>query len=207
MSPQIKSKRRVQDHGEVFTNEKEVKAMLDLVKDESKRIDSTFLEPAAGTGNFLVEILKRKLMTVRTKHSHDQEAYELNAFIAVTSMYGIDILEDNCFECRRRLMNIISNQYKRLYKGDVNQTFLNTIEFVLAKNIIHGDGLTGLKEGIHADGIMFSEWNMDGREVTRKNYAMNDMIAYEGIKDEKNNIPKARMIYPKVDFLKVSMYE
>ena len=97
MERQIKSKKRVADHGEVFTAEREVNAMLDLVKPETERIDSRFLEPACGDGNFLAEILRRKLKEVRRKYRKSPFDYERNAFLAVSSIYGVDLMMDNTF--------------------------------------------------------------------------------------------------------------
>lgn len=92
---QVKSRERVQQHGEVFTNEREVNAMLDLVKHETERIDSRFLEPACGDGNFLAEILRRKLQVCRNfveQGKNTQLEYEKNAVLAVSSIYGIELL-------------------------------------------------------------------------------------------------------------------
>ena len=102
ISNQIKSKQRVTDHGEVYTHQREVNAMLDLVKHETERIDSRFLEPACGTGNFLVEILSRKLVVVKTKYAKSQLEFERYVMIAVGSIYGIDILHDNITACQQR---------------------------------------------------------------------------------------------------------
>ena len=106
MAKQVKSKQRVADHGEVFTAEREVNAMLDLVKQETERIDSRFLEPACGDGNFLAEILRRKLAVVKANYRRNPADYEKYAVIAVTSIYGIDILQDNVEACRERLFGI-----------------------------------------------------------------------------------------------------
>ena len=100
---QVKSRERVQQHGEVFTNEREVNAMLDLVKHETERIDSRFLEPACGDGNFLAEILRRKLQVCRKfveQGKNTQLEYEKNAVLAVSSIYGIELLTDNAMACR-----------------------------------------------------------------------------------------------------------
>ena len=118
MDQQIKSRQRVTDHGEVFTAEREVNAMLDLVKQETERIDSTFLEPACGTGNFLVEILRRKLAVVRREYyprrgsCHD---YELHCIKAVMSIYGVDLLQDNVEACQERLCSVLRMTNTRLY--------------------------------------------------------------------------------------------
>ena len=106
MTKQVKSKQRVADHGEVFTAEREVNAMLDFVKQETERIDSRFLEPACGNGNFLVEILRRKMDVVKKKYKKRALDYEKNAILALTSIYGVDLLQDNVIECRARLFDI-----------------------------------------------------------------------------------------------------
>ena len=106
MTKSIKSRQRVSDFGEVFTSEREVKAMCDLAKDETYRIDSKVLEPACGDGNFLAEILNRKLSTVESRYSKNKQDAEMYSVIAVTSLYGIDIQEDNAEECRERLFTI-----------------------------------------------------------------------------------------------------
>ena len=103
---QIKSKKRVASRGEVFTAEREVKAMCDLVKDETERIDSRFLEPACGDGNFLAEILTRKLNVVTKKYKKNLSDWEKYSLLAVSSLYGIDIMSDNAQECRKRLFSI-----------------------------------------------------------------------------------------------------
>ena len=106
---QIKSRQRVADHGEVFTNPREVNAMLDLVRDESFRLDSRFLEPACGDGNFLIEILRRKLSLLQDVKS--QTEWEFQSLIAVSSCYGIDILPDNAEACRTRLEEYVLSQH------------------------------------------------------------------------------------------------
>ena len=97
--PQVKSKQRVADHGEVYTNLREVNAMLDLVKEQSESLSATFLEPACGNGNFLIEILRRKLRTLAEQYRNDPLAYDTHLLQVVSSMYGIDILPDNIAKC------------------------------------------------------------------------------------------------------------
>ena len=154
---QVKSKQRVTDHGEVFTSEREVKAMLDLVKQETERIDSRFLEPACGTGNFLIEVLKRKLAVVKSRYRKSQLEYERYAIVAISSIYGIDLLSDNVEECKKRLFTIFNQQYTALYKGQCKKPCKNSVEFVLEKNILHGDALT-FRNGKQP--IVFSEWTL-----------------------------------------------
>src|SRR5215831_7204521 len=117
MQATVVSKLRVVDHGEVLTGKREVNAMLDLVKQETERIDSRFLEPACGNGNFLAEILERKLCVVERRYRKSQLEYERNAVVAVSSLYGIDILKDNVVECRQRLLGIFAQTYTRIFKS------------------------------------------------------------------------------------------
>ena len=117
---QIKSRQRVADHGEVFTNPREVNAMLDLVRDESFRLDSRFLEPACGDGNFLIEILRRKLSLIENIKS--QTEWEFKSLIAVGSCYGIELLEDNAEACRLRLFNYVFSQHPGLKQTHLANT-------------------------------------------------------------------------------------
>ena len=170
---QVKSKQRVTDHGEVFTSEREVKAMLDLVKQETERIDSRFLEPACGTGNFLVEVLKRKLAVVKSRYKRSPLEYERYAVIAVSSIYGIDLLPDNVEECKKRLFTIFNQQYTALYKGRCKKACRNSVEFVLEKNILHGDALT-FRNGKQP--IVFSEWTLvSGSLIQRRDFIFSEL--------------------------------
>ena len=123
MGVQVKSKQRVAEHGEVFTAEREVKAMCDLVADECTRIDSKFLEPACGEGNFLIEILKRKLQTVKSKFQNNFSECERNSLIALSSLYGIDILEDNVKICRENLFNLWDEFYSAIAHDRVSENY------------------------------------------------------------------------------------
>ena len=116
MESQVVSKKRVADHGEVLTGKREVNAMLDLVKQETERIDSRFLEPACGNGNFLTVILERKLVVVEKRYGKSQLDFERYAVLAVSSIYGIDILEDNVRQCRERLYDIFDRTLRE--QGD-----------------------------------------------------------------------------------------
>lgn len=136
---QVKTKKRVADHGEVFTNDREVNAMLDLVKHETERIDSRFLEPACGNGNFLVEVLRRKLERVESRYSKSQLEWERYAFIAVSSIYGVDILQDNTIECQDRLFDIFSKAYLKKFGVNAKMELLKSVKFLLQKNIMWGD--------------------------------------------------------------------
>src|SRR5262245_14606222 len=103
---QVVSKKRVTVHGEVLTAKREINAMLDLVKQETDRIESRFLEPACGNGNFLTVVLERKLNVVEKRYRKSQLDFERYAVLAVSSIYGIDILPDNVRACRQRLFEI-----------------------------------------------------------------------------------------------------
>jgi hypothetical protein len=134
---QIKSRQRVADHGEVFTNPREVNAMLDLVRDESFRLDSRFLEPACGDGNFLIEILRRKLSLLKDIKSPTE--WEFKSLIAVGSCYGIELLEDNAEACRERLFGEVMGQIGK--KGSTSG-YEESLHYMLRKNIVCGDALT-----------------------------------------------------------------
>ena len=135
MTKQVKSKQRVADHGEVFTAEREVKAMCDLVADECKRIDSRFLEPAVGEGVFLAEVLSRKLSVVKAKYGKSAYDYERNAILALTSIYGVDILADNAQVCREKLFKIWDKVYTANCKAEANDETRDAARYILQKNI------------------------------------------------------------------------
>ena len=132
MEKQVISKQRVADHGEGLTGKREVNAMLDLVKQETERVEARFLEPACGTGNFLTEILELKLRVVEGRYRKSQLEYERNAVLAVSSIYGIDILEDNVEECRRRLLDVFDRNYNGLFKKKTKEACRNAVKYILA---------------------------------------------------------------------------
>lgn len=176
MNSQIRSRKRVADHAEVFTHEREVNAMLDLVKSETERIDSRFLEPACGGGNFLVEILKRKLSIIKKKYKNSQYDYERYSVIAIASIYGIDLLLDNVEECRLRLFEIFTKEYKHIFGKNSNDKYLEIIKIILEKNIVCGDALT-MKDNFKKP-IVFSEWTMpyDDMRIKQKEYSFKDIF-------------------------------
>lgn len=181
MAKQVKSKQRVADHGEVFTAEREVNAMLDLVKQETERIDSRFLEPACGDGNFLAEILRRKMAVVKNNYRRSPVDYEKYAVIAVTSIYGIDILQDNVEACRERLFDIWNKEYTTNCKKEANDECRETVRFILSRNILCGNALT-LKQ-VDSQGqdteqpIIFSEWSVVlGSTVKRRDFRLDVLM-------------------------------
>lgn len=156
----ITSKQRVADHGEVFTPKWMVEAMLDLVKSETERIDSRFLEPACGSGNFLVQILKRKLAAVELKYGKSEFERSHYALLGLMCLYGIELLPDNIKECRANLLEIFA-EYLSLNPVD---ELYRAAAYVLSQNIVHGDALTMLsKEGGEEKPITFAEWGYVGK--------------------------------------------
>lgn len=143
---QVKSRQRVADHGEVFTAEREVNAMLDMVKNETERIESRFLEPACGDGNFLAEILRRKLAVVQKKYggSRMRADYEMWSVIAVMNIYGVELLPDNASACRDRLFRIWDEAYSASCKDDASDECREAVRYILNRNILCGDALTML---------------------------------------------------------------
>ncbi len=188
MEQQVKSKQRVADHGEVFTAEREVNAMLDLVKPETERVDSRFLEPACGDGNFLAEILRRKLEAAKKraippkrKRSLPAE-YEKQAVIAISSIYGVDLLQDNVEACRKRLFDIWDKEYVTVCKKEVNEECKDAVRFILSRNIVCGNALTMMcvdENGNDTDEyIVFSEWSfVMGTNMQRKDYRFDKLLA------------------------------
>jgi hypothetical protein len=167
---QVKSKQRVADHGEVFTPEWMVEAMLDLVKAETERIDSRFLEPACGSGNFLVKILQRKLTAVEFKFGRSAFEKRQYALLALMCTYGIELLEDNIAECRANMLEILVD-----YLGlDESDDFYRAAYYVLSLNIVHGDALKmQTKEG---KAIIFAEWGYLGKgKFQRRDFHLNSL--------------------------------
>lgn len=210
---QVNSKRRVADHGEVFTSKREVNAMLDLVKQETERIESRFLEPACGDGNFLAEILERKLSVVESRYQKSQLEFERNAIVAISSIYGIDILEDNVFACRERLLGILTRVYSHSYKGEVNPKYIESARYILSKNIIWGDALALVKVGTSPAPIVFSEWSpVNGSFIKRRDFTFEHLVTriegslFSDLGDDAY-IPQPVREFPVTHFLEISKYD
>jgi hypothetical protein len=181
MEKQVISRKRVSDHGEVLTAKREVNAMLDLVKQETERIESRFLEPACGTGNFLTAVLDRKLAVVETRYRKSQLDFERNAVLAVSSIYGIDKLPDNVRECRRRLFEILDATYTRLFRAAAKDQCREAVQFILERNIIWGDALTLNTIGEKPGHIVFSEWSpVNGSMLKRRDFTFSELLRHEG---------------------------
>ena len=182
MTKQVKSKQRVAEHGEVFTAEREVKAMCDLVKQETERIDSRFLEPACGDGNFLAEVLSRKLAVVKKKYKKSSYDYERNSLLALGSIYGVDILLDNAIACRERLFTIWDKEYKKVCKKECNDDTREAAHFILGRNIVCGNALS--LRCVDENGkdtnepIVFSEWTFpfNDARMQRKDYTFDELL-------------------------------
>ena len=213
MNAQIKSRQRVTDHGEVFTSEREVKAMLDLVKQETDRIDSRFLEPACGTGNFLIEVLRRKLDMVEQRYGKSQLEYERYAILALGSLYGVDLLEDNVVQCRERLLAYFEDAYTRLFGESMKAECLSSAAYVLSRNIIWGDALTMNTVDGSQDPIVFSEWSaFNGSLVKRRDYSLAHLLQYQPMDGDtlfsdlgdQAFIPKPVRDFPLTHYLKLA---
>lgn len=195
MTKQIKSKQRVADHGEVFTSEREVNAMLDLVKQETERVDSRFLEPACGDGNFLAEILRRKLAAAKKaatpprRKAPEPGEFERQSFIAVASCYGVDILLDNVQACRERLYSIWVAEYDAIMNGGADDAVKKSVRYVLERNIVCGNALTLLCVDENGQDtkkpIVFSEWSfVMGDKLQRKDYTFAELLAASDLEDK-----------------------
>mgnify|MGYP003352267220 CR=1 FL=1 len=152
-----KSKQRIADHGEVFTPAWMVEAMLDLVKDETERIDSRFLEPACGSGNFLVRILQRKLAAVELKYGKSDFERQHYALLALMCTYGIELLPDNIAECRANMLEVFADYLKLTPTDDLYRA----ASYVLSQNLVHGDAMTMRTHDDQA--ITFAEWGYLGK--------------------------------------------
>jgi hypothetical protein len=193
------------------TGRREVNAMLDLVKQETERIDSRFLEPACGNGNFLTVILERKLAVVEARYGKSQLDFERYAVSAVSSIYGIDILEDNGRHCRHRLYGVFDcDYYSRLFKSRAKNKCREAVRFILDRNIIWGDALTLKTVGEKPAYIVFAEWSpVNGSMLKRRDFTFHGLLAHEHMKTlplfsdlgEDVFIPTPEKEYPPLHFL------
>ncbi len=209
LQAQVKNKKRVADHGEVFTSAREVNAMLDMVKDETERIESRFLEPACGNGNFLAEVLERKLKVVFDNYRKNQLAYERFSILALTSIYGVDILEDNVEECQTRLLAIFSKPYSKLYKNKCKPECFNSAQYILQKNILLGNALD-FTNPLTNEPIIFTEWSLvRGSFLKRWEYVFKFMVEKTNLFSPPNDEGLSAAInepvqdYPLIHFLKL----
>ena len=181
MEKQIKSKNRVANFGEVYTARKQVTDMVDLVNDIASEIETTVLEPACGNGNFLVEILERKINTINLVHNN-RVILEMLLLRAVSSIYGVDIQKDNTLECKERLYQQVIR-----FAGECSYTFKKALLDILSRNIMCGDTLTMIDE--KAKPLMISEWDIrENGTIVRKDVLFSEMVANGG--ESKNYIKR-----------------
>ncbi len=178
---QSESRQRIIDHGEVFTPPGLVNDMLDLVQDECERIESRFLEPACGDGNFLAEVLRRKLATVDKRNRKSGDRWQRDAVIAVTSLYGIDLLGDNVAACRERLAVVVSDAYAVTFRKPLAEEALGAIAYILSRNVVQGDALSFL--AANGEPIVFPEWSpMNGQMLKRRDFRFDHLLEHQRIK-------------------------
>jgi hypothetical protein len=178
----VKSKKRVADHGEVFTPSWMVEAMLDLVKDETERIDARFLEPACGSGNFIVQVLRRKLAAVEIKFGKSDFERRHYSLLALMCIYGIELLDDNVAECRANALEIIAD-YLRLDESD---SLYRAAAYVLSQNIVHGDALTmRTSQGLP---IAFAEWGYLGKGKFQRRDFRFDVLTHSSAFSEEGSL-------------------
>ena len=200
-----RSKQRVADHGEVFTPAWLVEDMLNLVKDESKRIDARFLEPACGSGNFLVNVLQRKLAAVESKYGNSPFEREHFAVFALMCVYGIELLPDNIVECRNNLLTILA-EYLGINKSDLPY---RAGHFVLSQNLVHGDALTMRTPDDKA--ITFAEWGYLGKgKYQRRDFRLDTLTQAAAYSQEGTlfaNLGKHELFTPVTTYPPLSMTE
>jgi hypothetical protein len=177
----VKSKKRVADHGEVFTPPQIVQAMLDLVKEEALRIDARFLEPACGSGNFLVPVLQRKLTTVVARYGSSEFERNHHALLALMSIYGIELLGDNVAECRTHLLAAFTAPLGIKHEDE----WASAAKAVLDVNIVHGDALSMTTQEPIPQPITFAEWSYLGKgRYHRRDFRFDTLTQMSAFGDE-----------------------
>jgi hypothetical protein len=175
MARSTTNRQRIIDHGEVFSPPALVEDMLDLISHECERIDSRFLEPACGDGNFLAEVLRRKLATVDKRNARNRDKWERDAILAICSLYGIDLLSDNIAACRGRLLKVVCDAYETRFKSPLSGEATRTAAYILSTNIVQGDALT-LRTSSDRP-IVFPEWSpVDGSMLKRRDFEYDHLL-------------------------------
>ena len=198
----VKSKQRVADHGEVFTPPWMVEAMLDLVKGETERIDSRFLEPACGSGNFIAKILQRKLAAVELKYGKSEFERQHFAVYALMSIYGIELLMDNIEECRANALEILADYLKLSETDDAYRAAFH----VLSVNLVHGDATTMRT----ADGkpITFAEWGYLGKgKFKRRDFRLDILTGMAGHTAQGSLFAKHEIFTPVKEYAPMTIRE
>jgi hypothetical protein len=175
MARSAPNRQRIIDHGEVFTPPSLVDDMLDLVAHECERIDSRFLEPACGDGNFLAEVLRRKLATVDGRNTRNRDKWERDAILAICSLYGIDLLADNIAACRDRLLKLVNDAHDARFKSHLPEEAIRAAAYILSRNILQGDALT-LRTARDRP-IVFPEWSpVNGGMLKRRDFEYDHLL-------------------------------
>jgi hypothetical protein len=207
---QIKDKSRVSNFGEVLTSKREVLDMLNLVSTEILRLDSRFLEPACGDGNFLIEVLNYKLKILEKNYSKNQYEFEKFSVKIFTTIYGIDILEDNIISARERLFNQYFDLYNKKFKSSINKKCVECIKYILELNLVHADALS-FREIKNNKFIVFSEWSFVNDRIKRRDFEFKNLIDYSPFEKgtlfsdlgEEVIIPSPVKDYPLIHFLDI----
>lgn len=186
--------------------------MLDLVRSETERIDSRFLEPACGTGNFLLEVLRRKMAVVSYRYAKNQPEWERYAVLAVSSVYGVDILPDNVRECRQRLLVLFEETYAAQFPHSGKAECERAVRHIVALNILWGDALSMKTPDAAAVPIRFAEWSaVNGNLIKRRDYTLANLLQNQPLDGpnlfsdlgDQAFIPRPVGDYPLVHFLRL----
>jgi hypothetical protein len=201
--PLTKTKQRIADHGEVFTPDWMVDEMLNLVQAETERIDSRVLEPACGSGNFLVPVLRRKLATVEARYGKSEFEKRHYALLAVMCVYGIELLADNATECRARLVE----SFKSYVNVDPTDPWAQAAQRVLTVNIVQGDALS--MTGTDGAPIVFPEWAYLGRgKYQRRDFQFDTLTQRSSVQGTLwENLEEHEVFVPTRTFPVMSMSE
>jgi hypothetical protein len=188
--------------------------MLDLVKNETERIESRFLEPACGDGNFLIKVLERKMDVVKKRYKKSQFDYERMMILAIGSIYGVDLLDDNVEDARERLFRYCEDQYRKLFKDKIHEEVLESMKYVFGKNILQGDALS-LKNKKNKP-ITFAQWSLiNGSKIKRRDFQFLDLAEFDpatpslfSVREESDTgevvfSPQPAKDYPPVNFMKL----
>jgi hypothetical protein len=210
---EIVTRKRVVDHGEVFTNPREIRLMMAQIA-EIKLLETRVFEPACGNGNFLYEILNAKLRNLNRSSKAGERQSQQKFVAAVASIYGIDLLKDNVLESRARLQELCEREYKRTTKTPLPTDLGDVLKHILAKNIIRGNSLTLRNIGRSSKPIVFSEWIFISRDhVKRRDYELVNLVnqghlgGVTHLSDLKKNgvIPKPVATFPSRHFLELTV--
>ncbi len=203
----VKSKQRVADHGEVFTPPELVEAMIGLVEAEAERIDSRFLEPACGSGNFLIPVLRRKLATVDSRYGKSDFERRHQALLALMSIYGIELLDDNVAECRANILDLFSTHLGVVHTDELYAA----ARVVVDLNIVHGDALSMQTRGAVQKPITFAEWAYLGKgRYQRRDFRFETLTQMSSFGEEDSlfaDLGKHEIFTPTMDHGTVTVAE